>query len=181
MNILHLLARLRVEAQRSIDHFWLYTKGMSSVKRSMLTKNLFLGGQYTVRSIGALKKLGITAIVNMRIRESITADALREFNVLHLPTPDLHAPSIAQLEEGAKFIEQEIKNGGSVYIHCHWGEGRGPSMAIAYLIYTGMTYKDAFAFVKKVRTFIRPTQEQIERLQEFEQFISQKNHLLGAI
>jgi protein tyrosine phosphatase (PTP) superfamily phosphohydrolase (DUF442 family) len=36
----------------------------------MITPNLFLGGQYSVKSVPIMKKLGITAIVNMRMGET---------------------------------------------------------------------------------------------------------------
>ncbi|MBA3551153.1 dual specificity protein phosphatase family protein, partial [Patescibacteria group bacterium] len=58
--------------------------------------------------------------------------------------------------------------GGKVYIHCRFGEGRGPTMAIAYLISTGLTLEHAIELVKKVRIFIRPTVVQIEQLKKFE-------------
>lgn len=66
-------------------------------------------------------------------------------------------------------MTDEIKKGGKTYVHCHYGEGRGATMVMAYLMSTGMTYEDAFALVQKVRTFISPTPSQIARLKEFEQ------------
>ena len=111
----------------------------------------------------------------MRMADILHREMLSEFHLLHLPTPDQEAPSIEQLKNGVSFIESEIKNKGKVYIHCKHGEGRGPTMAIAYLIYSGMTYDDAYASVKKVRTFIYPTLVQIERLKEFENNIQTKS------
>lgn len=167
MQIQSFFTRLKIETQRVVDHLWLYTRGVPRLKRSMITKNLFLGGQYAIKSIPALKKLGVTAIVNMREQQYVTVGAEKEFKVLHLPTLDYHAPDLRDLDAGAKFIDEELHCGGSVYVHCRWGEGRGPSMVIAYLIYTGMTYDDAFGFVKKIRPFIRPTKAQIARLKEY--------------
>ena len=92
------------------------------------------------------------------------------FKYLHLPTPDNTAPTMMDLIKGADFADTEIKNGGKVYIHCRQGLGRGPTMAIAYLLKTGLTYEDAFNLVKKVRTFINPKQVQIVRLKELEDF-----------
>jgi dual specificity MAP kinase phosphatase len=43
-------------------------------------------------------------------------------------------------------------------------------MTIAYLLKTGLTYEDAFALVRKVRTFINPRPSQIGRLKELEQY-----------
>ncbi|HYD35402.1 MAG TPA: dual specificity protein phosphatase [Vitreimonas sp.] len=160
--------RLRViDLQRVTDHIWRRIAGVPTLRRSMITPQLYLGGQHSRRrGLHFFKRWGITAIVNMRTR---SLDLSKEgwIKTLHLPTPDLHAPTIAQLKQGVAFIDDEIEQGGKVYIHCAHGEGRGPTMIIAYLISTGLTYQDAFALVKKVRTFIRPTRVQIQRLLEF--------------
>ena len=91
------------------------------------------------------------------------------FKYLHLPTVDNTPPPLDVLIRGADFMNTEIKAGGKVYVHCRQGLGRGPTMAIAYLLSTGLTFEDAFALVKKVRTFINPRVTQIARLKELEQ------------
>jgi protein-tyrosine phosphatase len=105
----------------------------------------------------------------MRTRSSLDLDKLGWHNYLHIPVVDKTSPSIKQLEEGVKFIKKEIDSGGSVYVHCYWGEGRGPTMAAAYLISTGLTSDAALAVIKKVRPFIRPSLSQIDCLQKFQQ------------
>ena len=49
------------------------------------------------------------------------------------------------------------------------GLGRGPTMTIAYLLKTGLTFDDAIAMVKKVRTFINPRKSQVEVLKQLQQ------------
>lgn len=178
MQIGSIFTKINIELQRVFDHAWLYVRGMPNVNRSMLTKNLFLGGQYSVRKVASLKKLGITAIVNMRMLPMQNPAVLHNFKLLQLPTIDLHAPTLEHLRQGVKFIDEEITKGGSVYVHCRHGEGRGPSMAISYLMYKGMTFDEAIAFVRKVRPFIRPTLEQIDRLKEYEQELTKTDQPL---
>lgn len=72
------------------------------------------------------------------------------------------------LIKGADFAKAEIEAGGKVYIHCRQGLGRGPTMAIAYLLSLGETYEHAYGTVKAVRNFIRPTAVQVRRLKELE-------------
>jgi dual specificity MAP kinase phosphatase len=74
------------------------------------------------------------------------------------------------LIKGAEFAHKVIQDGGKVYIHCRQGLGRGPTMAIAYLMRMGATYADAFAAVKRVRPFIRPRRVQVQRLKELEAY-----------
>jgi protein-tyrosine phosphatase len=166
-----------IQIQRTIDHLWRHATGFPALKRSAITPNLYLGGQYKINSVAMLRRLGITAIVSMRMREVPHQDMLTEFHLLHLPTPDRHAPSMMDLKKGVFFIEKEIKNNGKVYVHCRAGEGRGPTMVIAYLLYSGMLYDDAVALIKKTRTFINPTPVQVERLKEFEEWV--KNGVLS--
>jgi protein tyrosine phosphatase (PTP) superfamily phosphohydrolase (DUF442 family) len=156
------------------DNIYRAFKGMPTLKRSQITADLFLGSQYSLVGLRKMKALGITAIINMR-EHAIYSEAIHEgINYLHLPTVDNTPPTLAVLMRGADFADQEIKSGGKVYIHCRQGLGRGPTMTIAYLLKTGLTYADAFALVKKVRTFINPRQSQINSLKELEQYYQQE-------
>jgi len=117
-----------------------------------------------------LKALGVTAIVNMREHSEYEEARYQGIQYLHLATVDNTPPSIETLVRGADFVDREIHKGGKVYIHCRQGLGRGPTMTIAYLLKTGLTYTDAFELVKKVRTFISPRPSQIARLKELEDY-----------
>jgi len=48
-------------------------------------------------------------------------------------------------------------------------------MTIAYLLKSGLTYDDAFALVRKARTFINPRPGQIKRLKELEEFYKKQD------
>lgn len=166
--------------QKIYDNLYRVITGMPTLKHSQITANLFLGSQYNLLGLKKLKGLGVTAIINMRIH-SVYSDAQYEgFHYLHLPTEDNTPPSMEVLIRGADFADQEIMQGGKVYIHCRQGLGRGPTMTIAYLLKTGLTFNDAFDLVKKVRTFINPRPGQIARLKELEQYY-RDNHISAKI
>lgn len=160
--------------QKLADILWRVLTGVPNLKRSQITADLFLGGQYNLRGLRKLKDLGITGIINMRENPSYAASVYEGFRYLHLPTVDNTPPTLDDLRKGANFADAEVKNGGKIYIHCRQGLGRGPSMAIAYLLKRGMTYEDAFALVKSVRTFINPRPGQIARLRELEQYYARQ-------
>lgn len=161
----------RITLLRTVDHIYRHITGLPFLAHSEITPSLYLGGQYYPHALNNIKKIGITAIVSMRERPISELQGFQNIKKLHLQTKDLQAPSIENLLKGIAFIQKEIAAGGKIYVHCHLGEGRGPSMVIAYLMSTGMLYEDALALVKKIRPFIRPTKPQIERLRELEQIL----------
>jgi dual specificity MAP kinase phosphatase len=158
---------LEIEYRRLWDYLYRKFTGLLVIKNSQITTQIFLGGQYGLRSIPQLKKLGITAIVNMRMRSIPNTQNNSDFRYLYLPTPDRQAPTLANLKKGVAFITAEIKKGGKVYVHCHAGEGRGPTMVLAYLISTGLVLEDAVQLIKNVRIFIRPTRVQFDQLKTY--------------
>lgn len=162
--------------QKIWDNLYRLLNGVPTLKRSQITANLFLGSQYTLAGLKKLKALGITAIVNMRQHPVYAESKYKGFSYLHLSTIDNTAPPLKVLIKGAEFVTHEIENGGKVYIHCRQGLGRGPTMTIAYLISTGLTFEDAFKLVKSVRTFINPRPGQIARLKELEQYYKENPH-----
>ncbi len=148
--------------------------GMPRLSRSRINAHLFLGSQYNLLGLKKLKALGVTAIVNMRMHNDYSDAAHEGIKYMHLPTVDNTPPPLDILKKGADFIDNEIKNNGIVYVHCRQGLGRGPTMAMAYLIKTGMTYEEAYATIRKVRIFINPRPGQIKRLKELEVFYKGK-------
>ena len=156
------------------DNIYRLIAGVPRLSRSRVTAHLFLGRQYNLIGLKKLKDLGVTAIVNMRMHNTYD-DAIHEgIKYLHLPTVDNTPPPLEVLIKGADFIDKEIKNSGIVYVHCRQGLGRGPTMAMAYLIKTGMTYNEAYALVRKVRVFINPRPGQIQKLKELEAYYKTK-------
>ena len=164
--------------QKAIDNAHRHIYGIPNLKRCHITADLFLGSQYNLLGLKKLKGLGITAIVNMRTHSIYEESQYEGFKYLHLPTIDNTPPTMQDLIKGADFIDAEIKNGGKVYVHCRQGLGRGPTMAIAYLIKLGTTYEDAFNLIKKIRTFIDPRPEQIVRLKELEKYYDEQKNVL---
>lgn len=109
----------------------------------------------------------MTAVVSMRMSVPKKFFTNTKIKVLHLPVLEHTAPSIEQLHDGVDFIKEEIASGGTVYIHCLHGEGRGPTMAIAYLISIGYSFDDALKDILSIRPFVNPSQAQLHQLAAF--------------
>ncbi|MDR3693598.1 dual specificity protein phosphatase [Mucilaginibacter sp.] len=152
------------------DNIHRVVKGVPRLKRSQINPNLMLGSQYNLWGLKKLKALGVTAIVNMRMHNDYSDADHEGIKYLHLPTVDNTPPPLKVLIKGAEFIGAEIKNGGLVYVHCRQGLGRGPTMAMAYLIKTGLTYEQAYETIRKVRIFINPQRSQVKMLKELEEY-----------
>jgi dual specificity MAP kinase phosphatase len=160
--------------QYQSDNIYRVMFGMPRLKRCEITANLYLGSQYNLVGLRKLKALGVTAIINMRMHSVYSEAQYEGFHYLHLPTPDNTPPDLDVLKHGADFADKEVRNGGKVYIHCRQGLGRGPTMATAYLLKTGLTLKDALALIRKARPFINPRPGQIARLKELETYYQDK-------
>jgi predicted protein tyrosine phosphatase len=158
---------LKVTTWWAADHAVRIVTGAPIREVSEIQPRLHVGGQYRRRGWRRLESRGITAVVNMRIEVDDRQLGIAPERYLHLLVEDDHAPSLEQLRTGVDFITEEIEQGGSVYIHCGSGIGRAATMAAAYLVSTGLTEEDAWAHIRAVRPFIRPTQVQREQLQRY--------------
>jgi dual specificity MAP kinase phosphatase len=169
--------RLKLKVLNLLDRFSDYDHrmkmGMHSLDKGRVEPYLFVGGQYNLRGLIKLKKMGITAIINMRIHSPLSEIHFKGIKYLHLPTKDHTAPSLEDLIEGVNFADEEIKHGGKVFIHCRQGIERGPTMTIAYLLKKGFSFEDAFNKVQMARSFIRPTYVQVLRLRELEKYFKE--------
>ena len=146
---------------------YLWTVGRPVWRYCTITPDLCVGGQINAAGWRWLAARGITAVVNMRSEFDDAVHGIAPDAYVWLPTPDDHAPTMQQLRSGVGFINQVIQQGGKVYVHCASGVGRAPTMAAAYLISTGMRAEEAIALIRQVRPFVKPTEPQIEILEQF--------------
>jgi hypothetical protein len=142
--------------------------GIPWIRFSQIQPDLYIGPQYRRLGRHKLKRLGITASINMRIEFDDAAHGLDFEQYCHLPTVDDNAPALEQLKRGVEFIHRARKEGRKVYIHCTGGIGRAPTMAAAYLIDQGMKLEEAIAAIQQVRPFINIVPEQMEQLRLYE-------------
>ncbi|MCJ7551595.1 MAG: dual specificity protein phosphatase family protein [Anaerolineae bacterium] len=143
------------------------TQGFSVPTISRVAPDLYVGGQHRQWGLSRMRKLGITAVVNMREESDDGPRGLGLDHYLWVETTDDTPPTLKELADGARFIEQQISEGHGVYIHCAAGVGRAPTMAAAYLISQGATAAAAWKTIRAGRPFIRPTPPQIRAIAAF--------------
>lgn len=170
--ILRIISLIRVGPlamlKRGIDQFVRKRTGRPLWSLSHIDEQLYVGGQHHPKGWPEMERKGITAVVNMREAhyddQKLGIGGQRH---LHLPTRDNTPPSIKSLEEGSRFIAEEIERGGKVYVHCGVGVGRAPAMVAAYFIHQGMSARDAIDHIKKTRPFVHLTYRQRKQLDAF--------------
>lgn len=154
--------------------FMRFVTGAPIQRLSQITPQLHISGQHQGRGWKTLSQRGITAMINMRTEFDDQAAGIAPPRYMHLKIIDNTPPTLEHLQAGSDFIAQEIREGGKVYVHCAAGVGRAPTMAAAYLVSTGRSPADAWAQIRKVRPFIRPTPAQIAQVDAFAERIRAK-------
>ena len=87
--------------------------------------------------------------------------------VIGVAMVDHAAPRPEALEAAALEACRAMRAGETVYIHCHAGIERGPTVAIAALVASGWPLADAYRLVREKRPRVAPTAKQMAVLTEF--------------
>jgi protein-tyrosine phosphatase len=143
---------------------------------SWITPHLAVGGRILPADIPRLARTGITRVVDTRSEKQDDAAALaREgIELLYLPTPDTFPLSVEQLQEGSRWINEQIAHHERVLVHCEHGVGRSVLLTAAALVAGGMNAHRAIDLVQAKRWQAAPNHRQIVRLQEFERIMHQQ-------
>lgn len=115
--------------------------------------------------IDELKAHGITAVVTLT-EGPLPSAQLNEAGLatLHIPVPDMTAPTPTQIEECIAFTNEQIDSGGAVVMHCLGGSGRTGTMLACYLVNHGTDPNSAIRQVRAVRPSAIETRWQEEAI-----------------
>ncbi len=140
-----------------------------------VTPELAIGGD--LRNLDFLKAQGIGAIIGLQAERSDDAGKIRraEMEYLHIPIKDGHAPVQSQIQSMIDWINRERGIGRKVYMHCAAGVGRAPTMAIAYLVSTGLTTDQAVAEIKEKHHDTDPSPRQVDAVRQYEAELTTKD------
>lgn len=135
-----------------------------------VTEHLAVGGRVHPEDIPALARAGVTHVIDTRSEYCDDAEALARANIqlLYLPAPDTFPLTVPQLDKGARWAAEQMRQGGRVLIHCEHGVGRSVLLTCAVLVSGGMSAHEALQLVQQKRWQAAPNHRQVQRLREFE-------------
>jgi len=132
-----------------------------------LIDSLYLGSSAAISDTEFLLKEQISYVLTVAIELvdfTITKDCERLILKIY---DDREQDIIQHLGKGIGFIDESIKKGGRVLVHCVAGRSRSASFCCAYLMFTkNWTYQQAFTYIKKIR-HINPNNSFVKQLKLF--------------
>ena len=96
-----------------------------------------------------LKRLGVGAIV--RLERNTISGASAGLADMAEYVPNMHAPSIDQLDRILAFIDQQIEKDLAVAVSCQAGLGRTGTVLACYLVHAGSNAEEALERVRRLR------------------------------
>ena len=130
---------------------------------------LYIGSFAASGNSEELKKCGITHIIaaGAKLKKFFPNDYIYlQYDLLDSDTADIKQ----YFDEAGDFIDQALKEGGKVLVHCHAGISRSSSIILSYLIkYKKMTLEEALSLAREKREKINPNPGFIKQLKEYEE------------
>ncbi|KAK7682281.1 hypothetical protein QCA50_014484 [Cerrena zonata] len=139
------------------------------------TGALFLGSFSAILDPDLLMSNGINSLVQVldapwlpsvdaHAKQGVKLDCYR-LDIMDSTSADIKP----HLESTVRWIDEKLRKGANVLVHCQQGVSRSAAVVIAYLIYThNMSFDSAFDLVKRKRACVKPNSGFVRALQDWE-------------
>ena len=120
-------------------------------------EHVFIGALPLARDVPAMKEAGIRAVVNTceEYPGPVAEYEAAGIEQLRVPTVDFTPPSLDSVKRGVEFIEENVQQGKSVYIHCKAGRARSATIVLCWLISSkGMTPEEGQKVLLEKRSHV---------------------------
>ena len=127
----------------------------------------------TEAELKAVKEEGVQAIISLT-GTPLNPDIVSRIGFEYLHSHISGAPSVKQLDEIIKFVEQQNAQSKPVLVHCGEGKGRTGTVLAAYLVYHGLSADEAIRVVREKRPGSIENLEQENAIREFEKHLKKR-------
>jgi protein-tyrosine phosphatase len=128
---------------------------------------LLVGSAPDHRQRTALRRSGVTAVLDLRAEATGDDPWPAGVTVRHAPVQDGQAPDPGRLHELAGWAVERVHAGDTVLVHCRAGVGRSATVACAILLRLGYDLGSAYRTVRDRRPAIVPTDAQLAVLRRY--------------
>lgn len=146
----------------------------------IIDEQFVLGGAMMFDDLDRLQGLGVDAVLNLCAERSDDRHRLAEAGIayLWLPVIDVFPPTFEQIMQGIGWIERQLRDNRTIYIHCAVGVGRSATLMACWLLYAKrMNVSQALRFLKTRRPQVGLTRLQVRRLEEFEAWLARQTNI----
>jgi len=127
---------------------------------TVVDEDIVMSSMPTSSDVPMMLDAKVGAVVNMQGEWSgpISAYAGADIKQLRLPTTDMECPTLADLETGVAWMEQQREKNPDkrILVHCKGGRGRATTMVLAFYVKKGMDPGEAFERLQKIRPVVEP-------------------------
>lgn len=118
---------------------------------------VILGARPSSADALRLHEQGVRAVVNMCEEYEGPQTEYRRLGIdqLWLPTVDFNPPSLEDVEKGVAYVQKNVQELKTVYVHCKAGRARSATILICWLArYRGMSLEEAQIHLLKCRPHV---------------------------
>jgi len=110
-----------------------------------------------------LHSAGVRAVISLDpgLPDEVV-EAMRELGMAHyvIPVEDFSAPTVEELEQAVRTIEEHASRGEKVVVHCFMGCGRTGTILAAYFVWQGAEPDRAIRDIRSLRPCSIETESQ---------------------
>jgi len=149
-------------------------KNDETLRFSRVTDYLAVGVQPDAPALRYLKESGFKHVIDLNADPKEADEALRvgiSYHPAEVRDEDPVRVWLSKFDLAIGIIRRVSENAEPVYLHCTYGKGRSPTVAMAYLITQGHTVEEAIATIKSKHPDVwspgNPTSKYTEMLEAY--------------
>lgn len=132
--------------------------------------HLIVGAMPFAVDVPAMKEAGVTAVVNTCQEYAGPISEYEKVGIkqLRVKTIDFTHPTLDNVERAVDFMNEQVAQGGKVYVHCKAGRARSATVALCWLIDAkGMTPEQGQRLLLEKRPHVNSRLPQREVVKAF--------------